>query len=243
MEITQGHLLGGRVRHDQPETGFRSGIEPVLLAATIPARPGARVLEGGSGAGAGLLCLAARVPGIEGVGIEQDATLARLATTNAAANGYSGLRFQAGDVLADALPAPVTHAFANPPYHASTGTAPTNPARRIAKRAAPGELARWVIALARPLARHGTFSMSVAVAALPEVLAAFGPARLGSTRVLPLWPHAGEPARLVLCQGTKEGRGAFHLLAGLVLHEGGGGFTDAAQAVLRDGATLPMDPA
>ncbi|MCX7381847.1 MAG: SAM-dependent methyltransferase, partial [Alphaproteobacteria bacterium] len=66
------HLLGGRVVHSQPELGHRTGVEPVLLAAFVPARPGERVLEGGSGAGAGLLCLAARVA-VSGLGVEIDA--------------------------------------------------------------------------------------------------------------------------------------------------------------------------
>ncbi|HLB98700.1 MAG TPA: SAM-dependent methyltransferase, partial [Acetobacteraceae bacterium] len=61
MKLTEGHLLGGRVRYAQPREGFRSGIEPVMLAAAVPARTGERVLEAGSGAGAALLCLAARV--------------------------------------------------------------------------------------------------------------------------------------------------------------------------------------
>ena len=33
MEITQGSLLGGRVRHAQPRAGHRTSLEPVLLAA------------------------------------------------------------------------------------------------------------------------------------------------------------------------------------------------------------------
>ena len=45
-------LLGGRVPYVQPTHGHRSGIEPVLLAASIPARAGHMVLEGGAGAGA-----------------------------------------------------------------------------------------------------------------------------------------------------------------------------------------------
>ena len=85
---TDGHLLDGRVRYVQPRHGFRSGIEPVLLAAAVPARAGDRVLEGGSGAGAALLCLAARVPGVRGLGIEQDPALVTLAKRNAAANGW-----------------------------------------------------------------------------------------------------------------------------------------------------------
>src|SRR6516225_6201355 len=74
-DLTHGHLLDGRVRYAQPRRGFRSGIEPVLLAAAIPAVPVSRILEGGSGAGAALLCLAARVAGVQGLGIEQDPTL------------------------------------------------------------------------------------------------------------------------------------------------------------------------
>ena len=58
------------------------GIEPVLLAATIPARPGQVVLEGGTGAGAAMLCLAARVPGLRGVGLERQPPLAALAAAN-----------------------------------------------------------------------------------------------------------------------------------------------------------------
>src|SRR5277367_7136876 len=82
MELTEGHLLGGRVRYAQPRDGFRSGIEPVLLAAAVPARAGERVLEVGSGAGAALLCLAARVSGVVGLGLERDAALAALAADN-----------------------------------------------------------------------------------------------------------------------------------------------------------------
>ena len=119
---TDGHLLDGRVRYAQPRRGFRSGIEPVLLAAAIPARPGSRVLEGGSGAGAALLCLAARVPGVHGLGIEQDPALVALARQNAAANGWPDLRFMAADIAS--LPAldAFDHACANPPYHSDAGT-------------------------------------------------------------------------------------------------------------------------
>ena len=60
MDTTEGTLLGGRVRYAQPARGYRTGIEPVLLAAAVPAVPGQAVLEAGTGAGAALLCLAAR---------------------------------------------------------------------------------------------------------------------------------------------------------------------------------------
>ena len=88
--MTQATLLGGRLRYAQPHAGFRTGIEPVLLAATVAARPGQRVLEAGTGAGAALLCLAARVPGIAATGIERDPALAEFARANFAANARAG---------------------------------------------------------------------------------------------------------------------------------------------------------
>ncbi len=51
--VTEDHLLGGRVRYTQPRDGLRAAIDPILLAAAVPARPGDRLLEGGTGAGAG----------------------------------------------------------------------------------------------------------------------------------------------------------------------------------------------
>ena len=37
-ELTDGTLLGGKVIYRQKSSGYRTGIEPVLLAAFVPAR-------------------------------------------------------------------------------------------------------------------------------------------------------------------------------------------------------------
>lgn len=239
--ITEGHLLGGRVRHDQPATGFRSGIEPVLLAAAIPARSGQAVLEGGSGAGAGLLCLAARVAELRGLGIEQDPALAALAGANAAANGFAGLAFAAADLLRAAPAGPFDHVFANPPYHRARGTPPAEARRIAAKRVDAAGIAAWVAALARPLRRRGTLSLILGMDGLAEALAALAPAHLGSVTVLPLWPRAGAAAKLAILRAVKEGRATPRLLGGLVLHAADGRFTPEAEAVLRGGAALSLD--
>lgn len=236
--VRPGWLLGGRVRHDQAEAGHRSGLEPVLLAAAVPARPGERVLEGGSGAGTALLCLAARVAGIEGVGIERQAGQVALARANAAANRFDRLRFLEGD-LARVRPEGVfDHAMANPPWHAP-GTASPDAGREAAKRAARGLFAEWAARLAAPLRHRGTLSLVVSAAVVPQCLAAFAAAGCGSPLLLPFWPRAGRPARLVLLQAVKGGRGGCTLLPGLVLHAANGGYTPEAEAVLRDGVALP----
>jgi tRNA1Val (adenine37-N6)-methyltransferase len=236
-----GSLLGGRVHHAQLQHGHRTGIEPVLLAASIPVRPGARVLEGGTGTGAALLCLAARVAGVRGVGIERDPALAALARDNIAANGFPDLAVLEGDLAAVTPEGDFDHAFANPPWHDVSGTASPDALREAARRAAPGMLGLWARRLAAPLRARGTLTLILATAVLPAALVALGKAGCGSPAILPLWPHAGEPARLALLRGVKGGRAPCRLLAGLVLHEAAGFYTAATDAILRDAAPLPFD--
>ena len=238
--LTNGHLLGGRVKYAQPREGLRAAIDPILLAAAIPARPGERVLEGGTGAGAALLCLAARVAGIEGVGIDRDPGLLRLARGNAAANGWRDLHFAAADLAASPIGGSFDHAFANPPYHAAGGTRSPLAKREEAKRSAPGLLPVWVNALAGPLRHRGTLTFILPTRLLGAAIAAMQDRQVPVECVSPIWPRAGQPARLVLIQGRKQGRSPLVLTAGLTLHTQSGAFRPEAEAVLRGGAGLQL---
>lgn len=237
-DLTHGHLLDGRVRYAQPERGFRSGIEPVLLAATVPARSGSRVLEGGTGAGAALLCLAARVPGVHGLGVDRDPELVALAQRNADDNGWPELRFLAADIASLSELGEFDHACANPPYHDAAATPSPDASRRTAKQATCDLLTIWATALARPLRPRGTLTFILASAMLPQALAALTDAGCFPSATLPLWAKPGLPAKLVVLRGIKGSRKPFRLLSGLILHRDDGAFTPEADAILRHGATL-----
>jgi tRNA1Val (adenine37-N6)-methyltransferase len=45
IETTFDAFLGGRITLEQPTKGYRAGVDPVLLAASVPARAGQSVLE------------------------------------------------------------------------------------------------------------------------------------------------------------------------------------------------------
>lgn len=241
MRGTSGHLLGGRVLYEQPAEGYRTGIEPVLLAAAVPARSGERVLEAGTGAGAALLCLAWRVPGLTGLGVERDPGLAALAERNAGANGWSDrLRVVNADLAALPESGMFDHALANPPWHAPGGTASPVPGRRAAKQAGPGLLGLWAGILGAHLRRHGSLTMILPAQSLAEGIAALSAARCGGVTVLPLWPHAGDRARLLLLSGRRESHAPGRLPPGLVLHRSDGGYTPEAEAILRNGQSLPL---
>ena len=238
--LTEGSLLGGAIRYAQPKTGYRTGIEPVFLAAAVPARPGEHVLEAGTGAGAGLLCLTHRVAGMTGVGVEIEPAMARIAAANLAANGRPDVTIVTGDVCALAdVGGEFDHALANPPWHDDAGSRPEGALKRRAKMASAGLAAGWIAAMAGHLRDRGTLTLILPPRTVPESLAALGAAGCGSVLLFPLWPKPGREARMVLLQAIKGGRAEFRMLPGLVLHDEAG-YTDAAEAILRRGEALAL---
>jgi len=238
---TEGHLLGGRVLYRQPTAGFRSGIEPVLLAASVPAGPGEHVLEAGSGAGAALLCLSARSPGVRATGVECDERMAELAASNVSANGFTGIEIIANRLENAVFRYPFDHAITNPPYHLPAGTASPITARETAKRGSDTLIVTWIERLGGALRDRGSLTLIVPAGRSPACLTAMAQTRCPCTVLFPLWPKAGRPAKLVLLRGIRNARTPMRLAAGLVLHNPDGSFTDATQAILGGGAALALD--
>ena len=77
-DTTLDLFLGGKLRIFQPSEGYRAGIDPVLLAASLPVKPGERVLELGCGVGVASLCLMRRIREVEVKGVEINCNLADL---------------------------------------------------------------------------------------------------------------------------------------------------------------------
>jgi len=239
-------FLGGRLVLAQPAKGYRAGVDPVLLAASVPAQAGQSVLELGCGTGAALLCLGVRVPGLALTGVELQPGYAALARQNAARNGIAA-RIEVADLRA--LPADLRnesfdHVIANPPYFdRRQGTAARLDDRDIAFG---GEtpLSEWIDTATRRLRPRGQLSLIQRADRLPEILRALDD-RLGSVVLRPIAGRAGRAADRILVHAIKGGRAPFRLTAPLVLHEGATHDRDAEdyrpeiRAVLRDGAALP----
>ncbi|MCO8144004.1 methyltransferase [Rhodovulum tesquicola] len=244
--FTRDAFLGGKLSICQPEQGYRAGIDPVLLAAAVPAAPGQSVLELGCGVGVASLCLGVRVPGLTLTGVELQPVYAELARGNARANGIA-LDIVTADLAA--LPASLRargfdHVIANPPYHLrARGSAAPDPGRETALGEAT-PLALWVETAARRLAPRGWLTLIQRAERLPELLGALD-TRLGSVEILPLAARPGRPAKLVLLRARKGGKSAFRLHSPLILHEGsrherdGDSYVPAISDVLRRGAALP----
>jgi tRNA1Val (adenine37-N6)-methyltransferase len=241
-DLTEDGFLGGRLAILQPRDGYRAATDPVLLAASVGAQAGQKVLDLGCGAGVAGLCLARRVSGIELAGIEVQPDYADLARRNAAANGIE-MRVIEGDLATLDMRDAFDHILMNPPYFPpGSGTPASDPGRETALREATS-LGDWMTFAGRRLRPGGWLHVVQLIARLPDVLATM-PATMGSVAVLPVAPRRDRPAGRFILRAQKGGRAAFVMAAPLVLHaadrhEGDkDDHTTAVAAVLRNAEAL-----
>lgn len=232
-------FLDGRVKVGQLQSGFRSGLDAVMLAAAVPAAPGQTVLELGAGSGVASLCLMARISGLRVTGVERDASLVALADENARANG-SDCTFFAADIFAlpKELKRDFDQVFANPPFHGEGQASPD--AARAAALMDDGALSDWLKLGLQRTVSGGFFTAILRADRLNQALAAL-PER--GVCAFPLWPRQGEAPKRVILQARKGSKAPFALLPGLVLHQEDGAWTSEADAVLRRGNALALSGA
>lgn len=242
--VTEDRLLGGRVRLKQPTAGYRAAIDPVLLAAAVPAEAGQLVLDIGCGAGAAMLCLAARVPEARVAGLEMQRDLVRLAGDNAILNGMEArVSVMIGNLVRPPprlSPGTFDHVMANPPYiEAGRGHPSADPGKAEATVESMADLAAWVrFALAMARAK-GTVSFIHRADRIEALLGQIA-GKAGEVVVFPLWPREGRAAGRILVRCRPQIAAPARLAPGLVLHEADGRYTAAADAVLRGGAGLEL---
>lgn len=243
-ETGEDALLGGRVRLVQMKVGYRAAIDPVLLAASLPARAGDKVLDLGSGVGAAALCLVQRVPGVSLTGLDIQETLVDLAKENTVLNEKTdNVTFLAGDLHdppQEISEGAFDHVMANPPFLGEEqGNLPPNAAKAIANVEGEAGLSDWVDAAVRAVKRKGSVTFIHRADRIDDLLAAFHGV-LGEVTVFPLWPGRNKAAKRVLVSARKGVASPARLSPGLVLHQSNGKFTPEADVVLRDGAPLHL---
>ena len=248
IDTTTDKFLGGRLFIRQPKHGYRAGIDPVLLAASIPAKPGDSILEIGCGVGVASLCLAHRIDGLQVMGLEILPQIAQLARDNARQNGLV-MQVLAGDI-ADMPPKlrdlQFDHVMANPPYFDRRRGSEATGTLKERSRGEHTPLTVWVQAAGRRVKPKGFVHFIFRTERLPELLQAL-PSSLGSVEVIPLVPRTKKPSELMILSARKAGRAAFKLLPEIVMHEGKDHSKDEPDytlnliSVLRNGHALAKD--
>jgi tRNA1(Val) A37 N6-methylase TrmN6 len=246
-DLTCDDFIGGRVRLWQPKLGYRAGVDPVLMAASVPAKTGQSVLELGCGTGAAILCLANRVKGLNLTGVELNPAYADLARRNASENGINMQVVTADlvDLPKDLSAKSFDHVIANPPYYREgSATGPLDSGRHKALSEVTA-LSDWIDVALRRLLPGGWLTIIQRADRLADILTPLQ-GRSGGTLVLPIVPRQGRAASLVIVQTRKGGRADLKLLSPLIMHQNpqhvadGDDYTEIAYKIQREGAALPL---
>ena len=251
-QLTDDAVLGGRLRLTQPRSGHRVGHDAILLAAAVKAHAGEHAVDLGAGVGAAGLALAQRVPGLKVTLVEIEPELSRLAAENSRRNGLSEyVQAVTLDVAAPARayaaaglpPSSVDHVLMNPPFNDPRQQQVSPDARKRAAHAARTDpaatLGLWVRTAARLLRPAGSLTLIWRADGLADVIAALKRG-FGEIAVLSVHSAPAKPAIRILVRAVKGSRAPLALIPGLVLNDEAGRPSDAAEAVLRNGAVLSL---
>ncbi len=232
-------VLNKAVSLRQPEKGFRTSLDSVMLAAACPLKSGQSVLDLGCGVGGAGLCALYRVEHTRLTGIDIQEDYIGLAVKNAADNGVTErAAFVCGDVRNYRTEEMFDAVICNPPYlEAGAHTRSPVEAKAIANGQEELDLKDWIDAGFRNLKSKGSLTVIHRADTLDKIIQALG-RRFGGTEIIPLWPRGGEPAKRVIIRTYKDRRSPAVLHPGIVLHEPDGNYTEYTERILRDGQSI-----
>lgn len=242
-QTTTDDFLGGAIKLIQPTDGYRVSMDTVMLAASVPAKPGEIVLEGGVGSAGAALCLARRLGGVHVYGIDMQPEMIALARRNIELNKLADFVSVDQGHITDlgGKEARFDHVMINPPYLAEgKAIRPPEENKGLAHMDSAASLSDWIKFCIYYVKNRGTVSIVYRADRMDEVIAHLY-RRVGDLKIMPLWPRTGMPAKRVIIQGRKGVHGAAKLLPGLALHGEAERYTKEARHILWDGAALPLD--
>jgi tRNA1Val (adenine37-N6)-methyltransferase len=235
--FTVDTLLRGRVTLLQPARGFRTSLDPVLLA-TFLQPPFGRFLDIGCGTGALSFLLLAADAAATGVAVELQPPLADLAEAGRNRNGWAErLRVVAGDVrtVAPELGAACFDLVAtNPPFRpVGQGRPSPDQTRALSNHEVALTLADWGDVAARAVRPGGRVAAIFPAERLLELGTALRDRDLSPVRLRAVHPQADRPASRVLIEAERGGRRPLVVEPPLIVHaHDGEGFSSEVQRLL-----------
>ena len=242
-EFTKDSFLGGGIRIWQPKKGYRAGIDPILLAATVNVSAGQKVLDLGCGVGTASFAIGYRVKNVELYGIEIQKVFADLADLNSKENGIE-LQVECSNI--SNLSSNITsknfdHVIANPPYFDRKSSVR---GINLSKEKSFGDtlpISEWLKVAAKRAKPKGFVHFIVRSDRLMEIFTNM-PNSLGSLVITPVISRKNENAKLTILHAKKNGRAGFIISSPIVLHplksDSREKYVPEVDKVLRNGASL-----
>ncbi len=214
-------FFDGQVRVDQPKAGYRAGTDAILLAASLDAKPGSRVLELGCGSGAVLLLAANHHGDCQFVGLEKSQDMLALARKNTARHAQTEIVEGSMRKLPTDWHLQFDHVLANPPYFDDRKAVRMSKAKESAfvnKKSLT--IDDWLAAMLLALKPRGFGTLIYRADGLEKLLAGLH-TKVGGIRILPIHSFRDEPAKRVIIRFRKGVKSESVLLPALIMHERG----------------------
>lgn len=226
MSVIENTLLRGKVSVKQPKKGYRTAIDPVLLAAALAPSSTEHIVDLGCGVGTIGVCLQYFQPDLRLTGYEIQADLALLAAENLQGHNVNILNESIDNIIENSFDV----AAMNPPYY-EEGSNIKSPLESKAK-AHSGKLEDWFAHAARGLKKGGYLYGILPAIRFDDIQKHARKYQFGALQFYPLFPKVDKPAKRIIFQARKQKSGLTVLHSGLVLHTKERQYTDQAEAIL-----------
>ncbi|MEW6260000.1 MAG: methyltransferase [Thermodesulfobacteriota bacterium] len=204
-------LEQGKLRILQPEKGYRFSVDSLLLAESIRAADGERIVEIGAGCGVVSLLLAFHNPTLRIVAVEIQPELADLAARNVTLNSLEALiAVLCRDIrelsLRD-IGHPADRVVTNPPfYKAGSGRINPRSQQALARHELAATIQDIVQAASRLLRKGGRLDLIYCPDRLAELMNTMTSAGIEPKTMQFVHGNPGSPARMVLLSGVRGGQ-------------------------------------
>jgi len=234
-------FLNGRIKVYQDDSGYKSGVDAVLLASMVKASKNQKVLDMGSGVGVAALCLACRIPNIAVYGLEACEHFYNLALKNSQENM---LPSQYIPRLASVLDKNIFDfqfdvVLSNPPYYKNYQNKNELNLKEQGNIEGKAKLADFIRFAFYNLKNNGYLYLIQNSARLKETLDLLPPKHWGNIEIHPLYSFENQPAKRFIVSAKKLGGGDNTILHyGIVIHKNDTTYTKRAEKILKDGGSF-----
>ena len=246
-DLTKNKFLGNKIEILQFPDGYRGNMDSVLVAASVAAERGQKVLELGCGNGVALCCLLHRVEGLEVYGIEIDKRVAELCRRNISLNKFKAKIFN-GDIttsIRELKSVSFDHVFMNPPYFKKNSVKKSPIRSSVQAKVETIALSEWLSVAKKRCKPKGKITIIQRVERLPEIIKYLS-GHYGQITVQPISSFKDGRPKTIIVQATKSSKAAFTLLAPKTVHRrdivsGEVVYEEELKKVLRSGHPLLLN--
>ena len=219
-ELTKNKFLGNKIEILQFPDGYRGNMDSVLVAASVAAEGGQKVLELGCGNGVALCCLLYRVSGLEVYGIEFDKRVAELCRRNISLNNFTAEIFNSdiASSIRELRSLSFDHVFMNPPYFKKNAVKKSPIPSLSQAKVESVPLSEWFSVARKRCKPKGKITIIQRVERLPEIIEYLG-SHFGQITVQPISSFKDSSPKTIIVQATKNSSAAFTLLAPKTVHK------------------------